>query len=129
MTTRTQRLKKLVKVQEQLKALHETRHASFLAAATRAEAEARDLAERSDSEGSLASLFPELYTRKISEALNRQQAELASARAEAGRVATATARTKMVERAWREVRRSDERDRAELERLELVQRKSMKNPT
>lgn len=122
MTARIQRLKKLVKVQEQLKALHETRHASFLAAAATAETEARELSERSDAEGSLASLFPELYARKIAEALERKETELDNARTEAGRVATATARTNMVERAWREVRQRSERDKADIDRLELVQR-------
>jgi hypothetical protein len=123
-TSRKDRLKKLVKVQEQLKAFHETRHAGFLAAASAAETEARELAERFDSEGSLSGLFPELYNRRISGALARKEASLESARGEAGRVATATARSNMVERAYREVRRSDERDRADRERLELIRRKT-----
>ena len=41
---------------------------------------------------------------------------------EAGRVAAATARTKMVERAYREVSRQDERSRTDRERLEMIAR-------
>ena len=43
MATRKERLKKLVSVQEQLKALHEMRHAGFLAEAASAESEAAEL--------------------------------------------------------------------------------------
>jgi hypothetical protein len=123
MTSRKDRLKKLVKVQEQLKAFHETRHAGFLATASAAQAEAQELAESFDADGSLSGLFPELYNRRITSALTRKDASLESARGEAGRVARATARTNVVERAYREVQRMDERDQAYRERLELIQRK------
>ena len=123
MTTRKDRLKKLVKVQEQLKALHETRHAGFLAAAAGAESEAKQLIERFDSDSSLAGLFPELYHRRIADALGRQQANLESARQEAALIATATARTNMVERAYKDVRRRDERERSDRERLDLITQK------
>ena len=69
MSTRRDRLKKLVKVQEQLKALHETRHATFLAAAASAEAEARDLVGHFDRDNSLSGLFPDLYHRRIAQAV------------------------------------------------------------
>ncbi|MBZ9881200.1 hypothetical protein LB535_02455 [Mesorhizobium sp. CA10] len=123
MTARKDRLKKLVKVQEQLKALHETRHAGFLAAAVKAEAEARELIERFDTDSSLAGLFPALYHRRITEALGRQQQNLDNARQEAALIATATARTNMVERAYKEVRRRDERERSDRERLDLIMQK------
>ncbi|AZO11684.1 MULTISPECIES: hypothetical protein [unclassified Mesorhizobium] len=123
MTTRKDRLKKLVLVQEQLKALHETRHAGFLAAAAAAEAEARQLTERFDADGSLAGLFPELYHRRIANALEQQEANLESARQEAALIATATARTNMVERAYKDVRRRDERERTDRERLDLISQK------
>ncbi|TIW44352.1 MAG: hypothetical protein E5V61_17905, partial [Mesorhizobium sp.] len=100
MTTRKERLRKLVKVQEQLKALHETRHATFLAQAGAAETEARELVEHFDADQSLAGQFPDLYHRRIANALVRQQASLESARQEATLIATATARTNMVERAY-----------------------------
>lgn len=123
MTTRKERLRKLVMVQEQLKALHETRHAGFVSAAAAAGQEAGELAARFDGEESMSVLFPEVYNRRIGQALAREQQNLLLARDEAGRIATATARTNMVERAYREVRRQDDRDNADRERLEIIERK------
>ncbi|MBZ9813742.1 hypothetical protein [Mesorhizobium sp. CA7] len=123
MTVRKDRLKKLVKVQEQLKALHETRHAGFLAAAVKAEAEAKELIERFDTDSSVAGLFPALYHRRITDALGRQQQNLDNARQEAALIATATARTNMVERAYKDERRRDERERSDRERLDLIMQK------
>ncbi|TPM26712.1 hypothetical protein FJ955_20170 [Mesorhizobium sp. B2-2-2] len=123
MSTRKDRLKKLVKVQEQLKALHETRHATLLAAANAAEAEAKALVEHFDKDNSLSGLFPDLYHRRIAQAVVRQEANLESARQEAGLVASATARTNMVERAYKDVRNRDERERSYRERLDLIAQK------
>jgi hypothetical protein len=123
MTTRKERLRKLVLVQEQLKALHETRHGTFLAQAGAAEAEAKELVEHFDADRSLAGLFPDLYHRRIANALVRQEASLESARQEASLIATATARTNMVERAYKDVRRRDERERTDRERLDLIAQK------
>ncbi|AZV20311.1 MAG: hypothetical protein E5Y74_30310 [Mesorhizobium sp.] len=123
MSTRKDRLKKLVKVQEQLKALHETRHATFLAAASAAEAEARELVGHFDQDDSLSALFPDLYHRRIAQAVVRQEANLASARQEASLIAAATARTNMVERAYKDVRNRDERERSDRERLDLITQK------
>lgn len=121
MTTRRQRLKKLVLVQEQLKALHETRHATFLSQAHSAEAEARDLIEQFDAPGSLSGLFSDLYHRRIANAVERQQANLESAHREAGQIVAATARANMVERAYRDVSRQNERQKSDRERLEMVE--------
>lgn len=123
MSTRKDRLKKLVKVQEQLKALHETRHATFLAAAGAAEAEARELVGHFDQADSLSALFPDLYHRRIAQAVVRQEANLASARQEASLIAAATARTNMVERAYKDVRNRDERERSDRERLDIIAQK------
>ncbi|KUM28855.1 hypothetical protein AU467_00820 [Mesorhizobium loti] len=123
MTSRKDRLKKLVKVQEQLKALHETRHAGFLSAAAAAESEAKELIEHFDTGGSMAGLFPELYHRRIANALGGQKQNLESAQQEAALIATATARTNMVERAYKDVRRRDERERSDRERLDLITQK------
>ncbi|AMX94659.1 hypothetical protein AB0V79_13810 [Mesorhizobium ciceri] len=123
MSTRKDRLKKLVKVQEQLKALHETRHATFLAAASAAEAEARELVGHFDQADSLSALFPDLYHRRIAQAVVRQEANLASAKQEAGLIAAATARTNMVERAYKDVRNRDERERSDRERLDIIAQK------
>ena len=121
MTTRRQRLKKLVLVQEQLKALHETRHATFLSQAHSAEAEARELAEQFDAPGSLSGLFSDLYHRRIANAVERQQENLESAHQEAGRIVAATVRTNMVERAYKDVSRQNERQKSDRERLEMVE--------
>jgi len=123
MSARRNRLKKLVEVQEQLKALHEARRARFLADAATAEAEAEALAQRFDEAGSLSALFPELYHRRISGELARRDASLENARREAGMLAAASARTNMVERAYRDASRRDERRRADRERLDLIEQK------
>jgi hypothetical protein len=128
MASRAERLRKLVEVQEQLKAFHEMRRATALAEAAAAGREAAELAARFDAPDSLTDLFPDLYARGVERALRRQDQKLASAGIEAGHVATQTARTNMVERSWREAVRADERqaeDRATLEAVEraLVPRK------
>jgi hypothetical protein len=128
MASRAERLRKLVEVQEQLKAFHEMRRATALAEAAAAGREAAELAARFDAPDSLTDLFPDLYARGVERALRRQDQKLASAGIEAGHVATQTARTNMVERSWREAVRADERqaeDRATLDAVEraLVPRK------
>jgi hypothetical protein len=121
--SRRERLRKLVDVQEQLKALHETRRAGFLAEAVAADEEARAIAERFDAPDSLAALFPDLYHNRIAGALARRDARLEDARREAGLVAAATARTNMVERAYKTAAREDERQRGDRERLEIIENK------
>lgn len=122
MTSRKQRLQKLVKVQEQLKALHETRHAGYLASATAADREASELVERFDADRSLSALFPEIYHGRIGKALARRDQNAALARTEAGKLAAATARANIVEKAYREARRSHDRDSADRERLDIIER-------
>ncbi|KQZ12214.1 hypothetical protein ASD50_12615 [Mesorhizobium sp. Root552] len=123
MTSRKERLKKLVQVQEQLKALHETRRATFLSNAAAAKLEAETLVETFDAPGSLSGLFPDLYNRRIANAVARSEADLENARNEAALVAKATARTNMVERAYDEARRLEERHQSDRERLELIEQK------
>ncbi|MBN9249902.1 MAG: hypothetical protein BGO03_12210 [Mesorhizobium sp. 61-13] len=123
MTSRKDRLKKLVQVQEQLKALHETRRATFLSSAAAAKLEAETLVETFDAPGSLSGLFPDLYNRRIASAVARSEADLENARNEAALVATATARTNMVERAYDEIRRLDERHQSDRERLDMIGQK------
>ena len=120
--TRKERLRKLANVQEQLKAFHEMRHATFRSQAAAAEGEANALRERFDAEGSMSALFPEVYHRRIERALERAAQNLTLAEEEVGRVATATARTNMVERAYRTVSRDEERVRVEKESLEMILR-------
>jgi hypothetical protein len=123
MTSRKERLKKLVQVQEQLKALHETRRATFLSNAAAAKLEAETLVETFDAPGSLSGLFPDLYNRRIAKAVARSEADLENARNEAQLVAAATARTNMVERAYDEARRLEERHQSDRERLDLIEQK------
>ena len=120
MTTRVERLKKLLTLQEQLKAMHELRHAGFVAEAVAAKNEAAELVDRFNSEESMSALFPEVYHRRIGSALSREDANRKLATGEAANVATATARTNMVERTYREVRAADERERGDKERLEII---------
>ncbi|MDN2567261.1 hypothetical protein N1F89_13615 [Aquibium sp. A9E412] len=123
MTTRGKRLKKLVEVQGKLKALHEARHAGHLADARRAEDEAQALAGRFQAEDSLSGLFPELYHRRIADAVDRGRRRREDAAAEADRLALASARTTVVERAYREAAASEERAAEDRERLEAVARR------
>jgi hypothetical protein len=123
MASRSERLKRLVKLQGQIKALHETRHATHLSQAAAAERDAAELLEALNASSPLPTLFPDIYNRRITAAIDRQEKETTKAREEAGRVATATARTNIVERAYREATRLEERGAAEKEQLENVERK------
>ena len=120
MTTRVERLKKLLTLQEQLKAMHEIRHAGFVAEAVAAKQEAADIVDRFNAEDSMSALFPEVYHRRIGSALTREDTNRKYASSEAAKVATAAARTNMVERTYREARVADERERGDKERLEII---------
>ena len=122
MTPRSDRLKRLVRLQRQIKALHETRHATHLSHAASARQEAAELLEALNAASPLPGLFPDLYNRRIGAAMGRETEAMARADIEAGRVATATARTNLVERAWRDAFRMEEREAAEKETLENVER-------
>jgi hypothetical protein len=128
MTTRKDRLRKLTHVQEQLKAFHEMRYASFKAQAAAAQSEAEVLRERFDRADSMSVLFPEVYHRHIERAVDRAAHNLTLADQEASHVATATARTNMVERAYRDASRAEERTRVDREQLEMVMRDVGKKP-
>lgn len=125
---RKDRLKKLAGVQEQLKAFHEMRYASFRAEAVAAENDAEALRQRFDAQDSMSTLFPEVYHRGIEKAVERAAMNLTLAEQEAGLVATATARTNMVERAYRTARREDERSRTDKERLDMITARLMQKP-
>jgi len=119
-TTRVERLKKLLTLQEQLKAMHEMRHAGFIAEAVPAKKDAVELVDRFNAEESMSALFPEVYHRRIGSALSREDANRKLATGEAAKVATATARTNMVERTFRDARAADERERGDKERLDII---------
>lgn len=122
MADRTDRLGKLVVLQDKLKSLHETRHAGFVVAAARARRDAEDLAAHFDAEGSLASAFPELYNRRISNALSLERANGIMAGNEAKAVAAADARCERIAKQWREAVSVAERQAQEVESLELLGR-------
>jgi len=120
MDQRVQRLKKLLALQEQLKALHELRHAGHVAEAVAARREAVEIVDRFNADQTMPTLFPEVYHSRIAQALSREEASLTQAAGEASKVAGATARTNMVERTYREARAADERQRADSDRLEMI---------
>lgn len=122
MARSAERLKRLVRLQEQIKALHETRHAVHVSKAVAARKETSELLEALNAASPLPGLFPDLYNRRIGGAIERQQREQRNAEEEAARVATATMRTNMAERAYREAFRLEEREAAEKEQLENVER-------
>jgi hypothetical protein len=122
MTLRPERLKRLVKLQRQIKALHELRHATHLASAAAAGREAEELLESLNTASPLPGLFADLYNRRIGAAMGRQARESARAETEAGHVAQATARTNVAERSYREAARLAERTQEEKDALESVER-------
>lgn len=123
MTTRSERLKRLVRLQQQIKALHETKHATHLSQAAAARQEASEMLEALNAASPMPGLFPDLYNRRIGAAMEREARETDHAQQEASRVATATARTNVAERAYREAFRLEEREMAEKEQLETIERK------
>jgi hypothetical protein len=122
LASRKDRLRNLLKVQEQLKAYHEMRHAGFVAESHAAQAAVSEIMARAEGEASLSDLFPDVYARGLAKEVTRQQESAAKARDEAAHIATQTARTNMVERSWRDARAREERERADKERLEAVLR-------
>ena len=124
MATRTKRLRQLIELQQQMNAIHETRHAGFLRDAAAAAAEAEDLARRSQEASPLAGLFPDLYPRRVAQALEKKAEMTELAKKEAGRIAAEEARTDVVRRNYREALRQEERAGAEKEILEILSRPS-----
>ena len=120
MTTRVERLKKLLTLQEQLKAMHELRHAGFVAEAVAAKNEAAELVDRFNSEESMSALFPEVYHRRIGSALSREDATRSSPPAKRQR-----SRPRRLAPTWSSAaiarsRAADERERGDKERLEII---------
>jgi hypothetical protein len=122
MEERRRRLAKLVKLQGQVKAVHEARTARHRSAAIAAGEDARAIAERAEAEDSMSSLFPDLYHTHHLRARDRQRVEDAKADREAGLAAVAGLRGDVVSRAYREVAQEIERATAEKEILEFVER-------
>lgn len=128
MTPRVQRLKRLLVLQEQLKAMHEMRHAGFVAQSIAARNEATELIDRFNAEDSLSALFPEVYHRSIGSALAREAVNQTAAKNEVAKVAAATARANLVEQNHREARADDERQAGDRERLEIIGQRLKRPP-
>lgn len=122
MASRSDRLRRILRVQEQLKAMHEMRRANALRAAHEAEAEAVEIASGKDTDGTLSRLFPDLYERAIVKAHDRRDRHLESARQEALKVATETLRIDRVGQDHRAALRLEERATEERNALETVER-------
>ncbi|MCR4264813.1 hypothetical protein [Nitratireductor sp. ZSWI3] len=101
---------------------HQARHAGHLAQAASASSEAEEITARIDAGEAMSALFPEIYHRRIADALQRSRASAENAQAEARKAVTADARTSALARAYREAASAEERDLADKERLELIQR-------
>jgi hypothetical protein len=120
MVSDSKRLRRVLQIQEKLKAVHEMRHATLLASAEASAREAADIAARFEDPDSLSELFPDLYVRRIKAALANENRLRDMARREAERVAEQTARVRMVERQWKDAAREEERKSQEAETLEAV---------
>jgi hypothetical protein len=118
---RVRRLKHLLHIQEQLKALHEAHQAGHQSRAGEARAEAEALMTAAGSDALMPRLFPELYHRRIEEAVEREAGHRRKATAAAAEARTARARLGIVEDAYREASQIVDRHREEVERLELPQ--------
>lgn len=121
---RLKRLTKLVQVQRQIQALHETRHASHLASANAADREALELVERFDSGTAMSSLFPELYHQRISRAFATRDEQRDLATQEARHIISATLRADKTDKARREMGKVLDEKTEERQRLDLAARGS-----
>jgi hypothetical protein len=123
MTADSTRLRRLLDIQGKLKAVYEMRHADYVAKAAAAGKEAAELFTEMGNLDSFSRLFPDLYVRAVRAALAREHRFKEKAREEAAAVAAQTARTNMVEDAWRSARRQEDRQDQEKEILEAVERR------
>ncbi|TAN19010.1 MAG: hypothetical protein EPN45_00920 [Rhizobiaceae bacterium] len=123
MATDRKRLRRLLDVQDKLKAVHETRHADYAAKTAAAQREVADLFAEMGKPDSFSRLFPDLYVRAARAALQREHRFKEKTREEAAAVAMETARTRMVEEAWRSAKRQEDRKEQEKEILEAVERR------
>ena len=123
MSDRTKRLKQLAGVQARIHQLHQARHATLVAQAQAAQMEAEEIGRRSYEEWSLSNLFPELYARRVGDALRRRDEKLAAAAVEARDAATAKARADKITEAYKTARSQEERQTEDRERLEGIEQR------
>lgn len=124
MSERTKRLRQLMDLQKQLKAIHEMRHADLRREAAAAEEEAASLMAGVQQQSPISSLFGDLYTKRIGAALTRKDEKDRLARQEAAKIASENARANIVKRYYQEAVRQAERTAAEKETLESVTRQA-----
>ncbi len=122
MSRKTQRLTRLLDLQQKVKKVHETRQATHMAQARAAETEAEDVIAAFNAEGSLSSLFPELYHARVAGATAAKQQHLANVQVEALRVAKASVRVDAVRRQVVVARRADDRAADERDQTEALSR-------
>lgn len=127
MAGKSDRLRHLVELQKKVTEIHEMRRANFLAKATAADREAKEILE-ARSEGSMSDMFPEVYSRFVERAIARSRENDALARAEGLKVAAETARTNIIERSWREALREEERKAEERAALDGVEQRLTLGP-
>lgn len=125
MSPRTKRLRQLIELQQQMKAIREMRHADLRREAAAAEQEAAALMAGVENQSPIASLFGDLYTKRIGAALSRKDEKDRLAREEAQRIASETARANIVKRYYQEALRQEERVAAEKETLDAVTRQAL----
>ncbi|WP_404934563.1 hypothetical protein [Nitratireductor sp. L15S-10] len=121
-TPRQKRLQKLVLVMQRLKDFHQAQHAAHIAEAAVAQEEAKAITETLDAGTAMTALFPELYHRRVANALERSRTSAERARQEAHRLLQADARGNALARAYREASDLSERSTADRERLEFIER-------
>ena len=123
MVQRAARLRHLIKVQGQLKSMHEMRHAAHLASSRAAEARAAEVLERRSGEASMSDLFPDVYARFVERCRAEQAAADEKATEAARQVACETVRGETLVRHYREALRAEDRvaeDKAALEVLDRL---------
>lgn len=118
-----ERLKRLVTLQQRVKALHDARHAAHLSEARAAEQEAAALIESLDDPKGVAALFPALVHARIASAFARRDANQKEASEEAGRSTAARARADRAGHAYRQALSQHEREREDKAILELLEQR------
>lgn len=118
-----ERLKRLVTLQQRVKALHDARHAAHLTEARVAEQEAAALIESLNDPKGVAALFPALVHARIASALARRDASWKEAAREAGESAAARARVERAGQAYRQALGQHERALEAKTILELLEQR------
>ncbi|MBP0441261.1 hypothetical protein [Tianweitania sediminis] len=120
MDERIKRLGDLASVQNRIRGLHEARYATLLAQAMAAGQEAEDISRRSYAEDSLADLFPDVYARRVADALRRRDEALLQADAAGKEAMAAKLRAERLHEAHSEARSHQDRQSGDRDRLEAL---------